>query len=306
MIQTKVEKLHNLTGHKDCVYTLAQGATPSQIFSAAGDGMVVKWDLEKPEIGKVVVQVQKSVYALHYLPKNNHLLVGQNFEGLYRVDLDHNTVINSLYLGNRPIFDIKPINDIQILLAMGDGELLLMDLESWKVLQVFKLSEKSVRAIALHPLGQLAAIACSDGYVHVLDLATLEIVHSFVAHQNAVFAVVFSPNGQWLLSGGRDARLNIWQVEQHFEQLQSIVAHLYTLNHIVFSPSGRFFVTASMDKSIKLFQTEGFQLLKVIDKARHAGHGTSINKLLWTNYFGQLVSASDDRLLAVWDIQFSD
>ena len=31
-----------------------------------------------------------------------------------------------------------------------------------------------------------------------------------------------------------------------------------------------------------------FKLLKVIDKSRHAGHGTSVNKLLWTDYQDQL------------------
>jgi hypothetical protein len=45
-------------------------------------------------------------------------------------------------------------------------------------------------------------------------------------------------------------------------------------------------------------------LLKVIDKSRHAGHGTSVNKLLWTPFNDQLISASDDRTLSVWQIIF--
>jgi WD40 repeat protein len=49
---------------------------------------------------------------------------------------------------------------------------------------------------------------------------------------------------------------------------------------------------------------EALKLLKVIDRARHAGHGTSVNKLLWTNYNQQLVSASDDRSISVWNIHF--
>ncbi|MFT7151210.1 MAG: WD40 repeat protein, partial [Nonlabens sp.] len=63
-------------------------------------------------------------------------------------------------------------------------------------------------------------------------------------------------------------------------------------------------VTCSMDKSIKVWDAETFQLLKVIDKARHAGHGTSINKVLWTNFNNLLLSASDDRSISTWDIKF--
>jgi WD40 repeat protein len=59
-----------------------------------------------------------------------------------------------------------------------------------------------------------------------------------------------------------------------------------------------------MDKSIKVWDTEELKLLKVIDRARHAGHGTSVNKLLWTGFNNQLVSASDDRTISLWQIIF--
>jgi WD40 repeat protein len=59
-----------------------------------------------------------------------------------------------------------------------------------------------------------------------------------------------------------------------------------------------------MDKSLKVWKLDELRLLKVIDRARHAGHGTSVNKVLWTNYENQLVSASDDRTISVWNIIF--
>jgi WD40 repeat protein len=84
--------------------------------------------------------------------------------------------------------------------------------------------------------------------------------------------------------------------------LQDIPAHLFAINHITFSPQGNWFATCSMDKSIKIWDTQHFKLLKVIDKARYAGHGTSVNKLVWTNYQDFLVSGSDDRTLSLWEI----
>jgi WD40 repeat protein len=59
-----------------------------------------------------------------------------------------------------------------------------------------------------------------------------------------------------------------------------------------------------MDKSIKVWDAEALRLLKVIDRSRHAGHGTSVNKVLWSNYRDQLLSASDDRTISVWNINF--
>jgi WD40 repeat protein len=61
-----------------------------------------------------------------------------------------------------------------------------------------------------------------------------------------------------------------------------------------------------MDKSIKIWDAENFRLLKVIDKARHAGHGTSVNKLLWSEDQNRLLSVSDDRSASIWDIQIDN
>jgi WD40 repeat protein len=78
---------------------------------------------------------------------------------------------------------------------------------------------------------------------------------------------------------------------------------MYAINHIEYSPDGSYFATCSMDKSVKIWSAKDFQLLKVIDKARHAGHGTSVNKLFWSSYMDQLVSCSDDRTISVWNVK---
>jgi WD40 repeat protein len=98
--------------------------------------------------------------------------------------------------------------------------------------------------------------------------------------------------------------LKVWDVSANYIQVAEVVAHMYAINHLDFSPDGKHFVTCSMDKSIKVWDTEALKLLKVIDRARHAGHGTSVNKLLWTSFNNQLLSASDDRTISVWQIIF--
>jgi WD40 repeat protein len=87
---------------------------------------------------------------------------------------------------------------------------------------------------------------------------------------------------------------------------KDVVAHMYAINHIAFSPDERHFVTCSMDKSIKVWDSQSLQLKKVIDKSRHAGHGTSVNKVLWMPFNNWLVSCSDDRSISVWSIKIGD
>jgi WD40 repeat protein len=128
--------------------------------------------------------------------------------------------------------------------------------------------------------------------------------HEWQGHVNSVFTLRYSPDGNFLFSGSRDARLKVWDVQAGYLQAEEVVAHMYAINHIEFSPDAKHFVTCSMDKSIKVWDTEALSLLKVIDKSRHAGHGTSVNKLLWTSFESQFLSASDDRSISAWQLFF--
>jgi WD40 repeat protein len=147
-------------------------------------------------------------------------------------------------------------------------------------------------------------VGYSDHYIRIFDIDTLSMKQEWPAHGNSVFTLRYSPDGNFLFSGSRDARLKVWDVQAGYLQTAEIVAHMYAINHIEFSRDGKHFVTCSMDKSIKVWDLEELKLLKVIDKARHAGHGTSVNKLLWNHDL--LLSASDDRSISAWDIEFKD
>lgn len=295
----KVDKINTLAGHKDCIYTLEKGLENHLFFSAGGDGIVAQWNLQNPEIGDVLVQVPNSIYALCCVAERNLLIVGQNFEGLHFIDLTSKLEIKSIKLNSSYIFDLQVWKN-QLFVASGDGVVSVIDLDSFQTIKHIKASDKSARCISINPIERHFAVGYSDFSIKIFDLQTLNLVKSIAAHQNSVFSLRYSPDGKFLLSGSRDAHLKIWNVENDYQLYGSIVAHLYAINHIVFSPNRQYFATCSMDKSIKIWDYAQFKLLKVIDKARHAGHGTSVNKLLWSAYQHLIVSGSDDRMVSVW------
>ncbi|TAF67562.1 MAG: WD40 repeat domain-containing protein [Cytophagales bacterium] len=303
-ILTKIEKKHHLVGHKDCIYALAKTDPTQYLFSADGNGMVARWNLENPEIGELVAKVPNSVYAMQYDEEEKQLIIAQNFEGIHWINLQEKKEEKSLYLGNKNFFALQKHHQF---LYVGDSEgtLSLIDSAEKKLLKTVQYSTKSLRALALNPKKKEIAAAYSDHHIRLLDCDTLQIKKEWKAHENSVFCLQYTKDGQYLLSGSRDAHLNIWNAEKDYFLEKSIVAHLFAINHIAISPSGKYFATASMDKSIKIWRIDSWQLLKVIDRARHAGHGTSINQLLWTDYQGYLISASDDRTLSVWEIAFA-
>jgi WD40 repeat protein len=302
MTQVQIKRLHSLKGHRDAVYTL-HGAKDSQyFFSGSGDGMVVRWDLAEPENGELIAKLPNSVYALHYLPSANLLVAGHNYEGIHLLDWQNKKEVASLKLTTAAIFDIQSFGE-RLLVTSGDGTINLIDYEMLSIVNKVRASEKSARTIAVNPAGGEFAVGFSDYYIRIFD-ENLAEKYGWQAHDNSVFTLRYSQDGKILLSGSRDARLKAWAVTEQYEKIEEIVAHMYAINHIEFSPDGKHFVTCSMDKSIKVWDSNALKLLKVIDRARHAGHATSVNKLLWTDYQNQLMSASDDRSISVWQIIF--
>jgi serine/threonine protein kinase/WD40 repeat protein len=67
-----------------------------------------------------------------------------------------------------------------------------------------------VRAIDLHPDGNLVATGCADGKVRLWDTATGRERWVMGGHQGTVVTVIFSPDGAFLASLGWDLRLRLW------------------------------------------------------------------------------------------------
>lgn len=302
MLKIQVNKLHTLTGHNDCIYALTEGPDPRFFYTGAGDGMVVEWDLDHPKDGKLIAKLPHSVYALEVDKERNLLFIGHNYEGIHVIDLHEKKEIWSIKLTEHAIFDIKVFGN-QLYVGTGDGVLTVLNLEERALVKHIKLSDKSIRVMALAYQKRHLALGLSDHSIKILDLQEgFAPIANLVGHTNSVFGLAYSPDEQDLVSGSRDAQLKFWKTDDYILS-QNIVAHLYAINYLYFREDGRFLVSCSMDKSIKIWDPKEKKLLKVIDKARNAGHGTSINKVIWSTYQGNVISISDDRTISIWQLE---
>lgn len=302
MSKIQVNKLHTLTGHNDCIYALTEGSDPRFFYTGAGDGMVVEWDLDNPKDGKLIAKLPHSVYAMVVDRERNLLVIGHNFEGIHVIDLNENKEIWSLKLTDQAIFDLK-VFGTELFVGTGDGVLIIVDMLEKSIKKHIKLSSKSIRVIAVAPIKRQLALGLSDHSIKVLDLANgNQPIANLSGHDNSVFALGYSPDEKTLVSGARDAHLKFWNTINYTLE-ENIVAHMYAINYLSYREDGKYLATCSMDKSIKIWDVEERKLLKVIDKARNAGHGTSINKVLWSTYSGNIVSVSDDRTISIWQLE---
>ncbi|MBR9920745.1 MAG: hypothetical protein GYB31_07880 [Bacteroidetes bacterium] len=292
---------HRLTGHNASIYALSPGETPREFYSAAGDGWIVHWDLNDPELGRLVAEAPEQIFSLCYLPGKNEIVAGTMNGLLNWVDLDDPDNTKRIDFHKNGIFDIRFFENTLYTLG-GDGLLTAWDPESKRPLESLKLSGERLRCIDYSKERNELAVGASDGNIYLLDQASLNLRDTIgKAHELSAFTLVYTPNGKGLVSGGRDAMLKKWSLENSIKNTHEIPAHQYTINMLAIDPGGRMLATGSRDRNIRIWDLEAMTLLKQLEAGRDKGHINSVNRLLWTSYQDLLISASDDQTMIVWE-----
>ncbi|MCF8243683.1 MAG: hypothetical protein K9J37_04715 [Saprospiraceae bacterium] len=299
----QVTKVTQLTGHNAAIFALAEGQNERHIITGAGDGWVVEWDLDAPELGKLLAKVDRQVFSLCFLKNEQKIVAGNMDGGVHWVDLlDQNTTKNIAH-HQRGVFDIQVVNG-QVFTLGGDGKLSRWAIAEMRSTDSYHLANQALRCMDFCEKRQELAVGGSDGAIYLLDAATLELRHKIAAaHNNSVFSIRYSPDASYLLSGGRDALLNGWNLGKNIALISSQSAHLFTINSIAFSPDEQYFATGSRDKTVKIWNASNFELEKVLEGGRDGGHFNSVNKVFWSKHKNQLISCSDDRTCILWNVK---
>jgi WD40 repeat protein len=301
-LSVDINYIATLTGHSGCVYAMDKGTSEHTIFTAGSDMFIALWNLETLQAEKFSASLPAAVYAICHIPEKKLLVVGTTTGSIHILDLEKKEEIKMLQHHTAPIFDIKySLETNCFYTAGGDGNFAVCSLDTLSLIKIKKLSHEKVRSIDFNLVSSEVAVALGDCKILVFDLHTLNHKKDFIAHKLAANVVRYSPDGKFLLTGGRDAHLNIWQVG-NYELVDSIPAHNWAIYDIAFNPDATLFATASRDKTIKIWNAKTFQLLKRITKENFDAHTHSVNKLLWSSYNNYLVSAGDDRMVMVREV----
>lgn len=297
----KLHLRHRYTGHIGSVYALCDDLHGGFI-SGAGDRIVARWDIRNPSDGDLIVRAGDAVYSLHLNPHKNTLLVGTGNGGIHVIDLNARKEQHLLQLHEGSVFSINASPDNKFICTTGgDGLLNILQADDLNIVQRLRLTESKLRTLIFHPTQPLALAGCGDGTIVQIDTHTWRPLQRIAAHEPgfSVNCLCFSPDGKFLLSGSRDAHLQLYETES-MKSVMRIPAHNYAIYAISFDPSGKYFATASRDKTVKLWNYASMEVIARLEGNDGKGHINSVNTLLWLKS-GHLLSAGDDRAIQMWE-----
>jgi WD40 repeat protein/serine/threonine protein kinase len=120
-------------------------------------------------------------------------------------------------------------------------------------------------------------------------------------HTASVNSVTFSPDDRWIVAGGHDGAVTVWDVSTGNKQF-TFPAHQRHINAVAFSPDGRLLATCSWDKKVRVWDFEPL-------RADHANasplveipHDREVANVAFSPDGQRLASSVNDGTVHVWD-----
>ncbi|OFZ12777.1 MAG: hypothetical protein A3D92_14405, partial [Bacteroidetes bacterium RIFCSPHIGHO2_02_FULL_44_7] len=238
-------KTKEISGHAGAVYCCI--TKDNYVYTGGADKFVARWLLDSGVQDAFAIRFEQAVYSLE-LVGESLLAVGLADGSLHFFDVDQRMEVKYFVQHTVGLFAMK-FNAQTGYLFVGDAA---GNVSVWNQLLnlviYLPLDCGKIRSFALSENGEYLAIACQDGFIRILDTANFNEIHTIRAHENGVTSVLFHPlNPQFLISGGKDALLKIWDWSKE-SCLKVVVAHTFAIYEIISLQEGNLLATASRDK----------------------------------------------------------
>ena len=128
----------------------------------------------------------------------------------------------------------------------------------------------AVLDVAFNHEGTRFASASEDwriGYCYVYSLKC-DLILYLKAHQGPVNSLAFSPDDRWLVSGGEDGNVLVWNAQFPYVSRSLVPPILYDRRYsavgLAFSPNGRTLASSNWDGTIRLWDVESGSIQETI------------------------------------------
>ncbi|NOQ25200.1 MAG: hypothetical protein GQ564_07540 [Bacteroidales bacterium] len=295
----KGKTFNAINGHTGSVKDVAFVPETNILYSAGGDGKILKWDISDLEIPyETLLENPYEQRTLGITNDGKWLICSADSSKILLVNLLNSVEKNQELVGHTKIVNgiaVAPNNEYFIS-SSNDKTIRKWDLKTMKG-EIITESESKINSIEISPDSKLIVAGTQDGKISIWnsnEKSDPRIIDD--ESKIAVTAVKFNNDGKWLVSGDSKGNLKIRNSET-FELIENLEGHKSRISEIDFCPKDKLMATSSLDGTARIWDFTNLNNQPIV----LSDHERWVMSLSFSPDGKRLVTSSDvqDRIL-IW------
>jgi small GTP-binding protein len=216
-----------LPGHTNSVLGISLNAEGSQAVSCSKDSTVRVWDLKNNRLLYTLEGHAKEVWGVAQTPDGAKAISCSSDKTLKLWDLKNGELLSSLEGHTQDIWGVAISSDGKKAVSCSkDTTIRVWNLDEARLVATLEGHTRGVWCVTITNDGQYIVSGSEDSRVAVWELNTGHLIGTFSGHSGAVLSVAVS--GNKIVSGGIDATLRVWDIEELLLNSRDYEATRYT------------------------------------------------------------------------------
>lgn len=196
----------------------------------------------------------------------------------------------------------------RVAVGLANGKLVVLGVKDDTLTQTSEVAgahSAGIAAVAFHPSGDKVLTCGGDGLAKlwaVPESGTPSVVTDFKppfkpsagAPPMPVTSVAFSPDGKYVVGGGSEGVVRVWDTTSGGE-VHGLRGHTAWVTSVQFAPDGKTVLSCSVDASARVFDLPRAE-------ATATGHSAQVNCVAVSRDGKHAATGSGDRSVKVWDL----
>ncbi|HCI79662.1 MAG TPA: hypothetical protein DHW02_08225, partial [Ktedonobacter sp.] len=299
--------LRKPSAYDEAVYTLAFSPNGKFLASGGKDCTVRIWDVDSGDQLNMLEGHTDWVWSVAFSRDSDMIASGSEDQSVRTWEVKTGKRLNILSGHTGRVWTVAFHAEQDIFVSGGiDGTIRFWDVQRGECLRILQGYMNGIRSIAYNPHKQILASAGEDYTIYLWNIGNGDLdnhdassqlrYRMLTGHTNVVWAVAFHPDGQYIVTGGDDKVLRLWDVKTR-TLLDARLEHDTWIRTLAFSPDGEQFASGGDDGVIHLWDT-----WRRTSIARLKGHKNSIRAITFHPTTTLLASGSVDGTIHLWQL----
>ncbi len=278
-------------GHRGAITSLTKGDNEQSFYSAGIEGLIVYWNLAKPNEGEVVIKLRGLIATIKYEPVSNTLYAAVNHKGLFIIDAKSRVILETVEIPATSFGKIE-VSKNYIFLSTQIGEVILIDK---KTLIIKARIESGLKEPPSFSTENDKVYYSTNQGINQLDINTKtkkSLNFSWKPNSLKIY------DDRLLIASSKG--LYVWNTPKSKVETESLWKDDVEIKEICINSTELIVLTLSKSNVITAYRIEKNKIIRL--DTTQIEHNGGINDILWIENYKFVITAGTNKKIGVWQV----